>query len=142
MLDARAAGAAEGALREWARTVAPADVAHSSRSYRYPYALVAWHERPVGVDLERIEACDEAFAESICTPEEKKRLAGADDGLITSLWCAKEALSKALGHPLAYDPRRLEGPLVWPEGRSGPWRAEQISAPEGYLAWLCWRDPS
>ena len=54
-----------------------ADAAHTSRSYRYPYALVASHSEPVGVDIERIEPFDQAFLESILTPSERR--AGVSD---------------------------------------------------------------
>jgi phosphopantetheinyl transferase len=55
------------------------------------------------------------------------------------MWCGKEALSKALGDALAYDPRRLGSPLSWPDGRSGAWCAAELPAPAGHVAWLCWR---
>jgi hypothetical protein len=53
-------------------------------------------------------------------------------------WCSKEALAKALGDPLRYDPRRLGSPIRWPASRSGPWRAIPLRAPTGHAAWLCW----
>jgi hypothetical protein len=140
LLDAREAGLSEGELRGWAKTLAPAAAApHSSRSYRYPYALVAWHDQPVGVDIERIEPVDGEFARSICTYSETRRLPLLDDRLVASLWCGKEALSKALGDPLIYDPRRLEAPLLWLDGKAGPWQAAELSVLEGHVAWLCWR---
>jgi phosphopantetheinyl transferase len=140
LLDARDAGLSEAELREWARTLEPAaDAPYSSRSYRYPYALVAWHDQQVGVDLERIESVDSGFARSICTYSEQQALTGPDDRLVASLWCGKEALSKALGDPLLYDPRRLEAPLMWRDGRAGPWRATELSVADGHVAWLCWR---
>jgi phosphopantetheinyl transferase len=140
LLDARDAGLSEAELREWARTLRPAaDAPHSSRSYRYPYALLAWHDQPVGVDIERIESVDPGFARSICTYSEQQALTELDDRLVASLWCGKEALSKALGDPLLHDPRRLEAPLMWPDGRAGPWRAAELSVADGHVAWLCWR---
>jgi hypothetical protein len=138
LLDARAAGLDEPGLRAWARAEAARGGApRVSRSYSYPYALVAWHDEPVGVDIERIEACDAAFAESICTPRERAEIAA--DTYLTALWCSKEALAKALGDALRYDPRRLDSPMLWPGGRAGPWRAEPVAAPPGHTAWLCWR---
>jgi hypothetical protein len=145
LIDARAAGARdEAALRELARAVsAETGAPFTSRSYRFPFALVAAHTAAVGVDIERVEPCDRAFADSIRTPDE--RAAGwpreeDPDRFFTSLWSSKEALSKALGDALAYDPRRLEGPGVWPQGRSGSWRATPIDVGEdGHVAWLCWR---
>ena len=94
---------------------------------------------PVGVDIERIEPVDADFARSICTYSETQRLPVLDDRLVASLWCGKEALSKALGDPLIYDPRRLEAPLLWLDGRAGPWRAAELTVAEGHVAWLCWR---
>ncbi|MGB9185641.1 MAG: 4'-phosphopantetheinyl transferase superfamily protein [Solirubrobacteraceae bacterium] len=109
-----------------------------SRSYRFPFAVLAWHDQPVGVDIERIEACPPGFAASISTPTELAlRIAGDEETI--SLWCSKEALAKALGDALDYDPRRLESPVAWPEGHAGPWRAARQDAPGGHVVWLCWR---
>jgi hypothetical protein len=132
----------EDALRAWSRQFsAQAGAACSSRSYRLPLALLAWHDAPVGVDIERVTLCDDAFAASIQTPRERATppLNGDSDRYLTSLWSSKEALSKALGDPLAYDPRRLEGPQAWSQGRSGPWRATPLEVGAGYVAWICWR---
>jgi len=142
LLDARAAGLDEAGLKAWARRRAQScQTEFVTRSYRYPYALIAWHDGPVGIDIERVERCDAAFVESICTPAERSAWpAGGDpDATAISLWCSKEALAKALGDALAYDPRRLESPLGWPAGRSGAWRADCLPAPPGHVAWLCWR---
>lgn len=83
---------------------APAPPTH--RSYRYPYALVASHSEPVGVDVERIEPFDEAFLESILTPSERR--AGVSDAnpdrCVASLSSSKEALAKALGDATRHDP--------------------------------------
>jgi hypothetical protein len=65
----------------------------------------------------------------------------ADPGFVTSLWSSKEALAKALGDALAYDPRRLESPLNWEDGAAGRWRARELTPEPGYVAWLVWRDP-
>jgi hypothetical protein len=97
----------------------------------------------VGVDIERVGTCDSAFLESISTPAELQAQAREQpteiDLVATSLWSSKEALSKALGDPLAYDPRRLEGPGSWPGGRSGPWRATTLDVGPAHVAWVCWR---
>jgi hypothetical protein len=166
LIDARAIGLAdEAALRAHARQrSAETGAPFTSRSYSFPLALVAWHTAPVGCDIERIVPCDEAFADSIRTPTERATAAEEDDASgdtadddgterdsadhdsadrdrrITSLWCSKEALSKALGDALDYDPRRLEGPGAWPDGRSGPWRAAALDLAEGHVAWVSWRE--
>lgn len=141
-IDARAIGLPdEPALREHARARSAGTGASStSRSYCFPLALVAWHTSPVGVDIERVGPCDQAFADSIRTPAERAAGWPADDPdrVFTSLWSSKEALSKALGDALDYDPRWLEGPGAWPDGRSGPWRAATLDVGEDHVAWLCW----
>jgi hypothetical protein len=112
------------------------------RSYRFPWALVAWHDGPVGVDLERVGPIERAFAESIATPAERTELAGraATDAWAAGLWCSKEALAKALGDAVDYDPRRLESPMRWPGLASGPWRARPVAdLPAGHVGWLCWQ---
>lgn len=120
------------------------DAPHVSRSYRSPLAIVAWHDSPVGVDIERVESLGREFAHSICTPvelEDESLIASFDDdAVVASIWSGKEALAKALGDAVDYDPRRLHSPLLWPDGASGRWRAEQLTVPEGYVAWLVWRD--
>lgn len=39
---------------------------------------------------------------------------------------------------LSFDPRRLESPVSWPEGRCGRWRAEAVAEIDGYVGWVCW----
>jgi hypothetical protein len=146
---AASAGAGAGPDEDWlrarARTVSERDPsAHSSRSYSFPLALVACHNAAVGVDIELVAPCDQAFIESIQTPAERAEAAdrepdGDPDRAAVSLWSSKEALSKALGDALAYDPRRLEGPGGWRDGRSGPWRASTLDVGVGYVGWVCWR---
>lgn len=144
LLDARAADLDEAALRRWARSQRQPDADTSvTRSYAYPYALVAWHTGPVGVDIERVQACEPDFLASISTPSERDGLVRGeyeiDEAHAVSLWSGKEALSKALGDALHYDPRRLESPVSWPAGRCGVWRAAALPAPADHVAWLCWR---
>jgi hypothetical protein len=143
LLDARADGLDGAGLRARAHELTErAGAAYAARSYRFPWALVAWHDGPVGVDLERIGPVGRSFAESIITPAERDELDGATDldSWVTELWCSKEALAKALGDAVHYDPRRLESPTRWPGMRSGPWRASRIMAlPAGHVGWLCWR---
>lgn len=115
---------------------------HVSRSYCAPLALVAWHDAPLGVDLERVAPTDRIFAESICTPGELARFEAQldDDAFVTSLWVSKEALAKALGDAVAYDPRRLESPVGWWRGAAGAWRAREFIPAPGHVAWLVWAD--
>lgn len=98
LLDARLAPVDAEELRNWARSrAAHSGGAYVTRSYRHPFALIARHEGPVGVDIERIQPYDRTFAESICTPTERSvALPGTAPGL-AALWCSKEALAKALG---------------------------------------------
>ena len=110
-----------------------------SRSYCHPFALVGWHTGPIGVDVERVVACPEEFGLSISTPAERTAGRWTTDDEIVSLWSSKEALAKALGDALNYDPRRLESPAGWPDGISGPWRAATLRLPDGYCGWVCWR---
>jgi phosphopantetheinyl transferase len=142
LLDARSAGVDESGLRDWARTFTDeAGAPHVTRSYRHPYALVSWHHEAVGIDIERLEPCDAAFARSICTPEEIAEWTTSrhPDAHTTSMWSSKEALAKALGDPLSYDPRRVGAPIFWPRGRAGCWRAANLPVNADHVAWLCWR---
>lgn len=143
LLDARGSGLGERGLRERARAWPEgAQAPFRSRSYRHPFALVAWHDAEVGADIERIERCDPAFARSICTPSEEPLRWDAIpdvDEHFTSMWSSKEAIAKALGDALSYDPRRLPAPLLWPDGRAGTWRALSLRPCPGHVAWVCWR---
>jgi hypothetical protein len=142
LLDARVSGLDESGLAVTAQALSrTVGTRCASRSYRFPLALVAWHAAPVGIDIERITPWDDAFAESIRTPTERAAGCSTQDGdrHLSSLWSSKEALAKALGDARQYDPRRLESPMVWPNGRSDPWRATTLAAAPGYVAWLCWR---
>jgi phosphopantetheinyl transferase len=112
-----------------------------SRSYCHPYALVGWHDGPIGVDIERVVACPREFGPAICTPAEAASERWTTDRDLISLWSSKEALSKALGDALDYDPRRLDSPVGWSGGVCGPWRAASLPVPGGYSAWVCWRGP-
>jgi phosphopantetheinyl transferase len=139
LLDANSMWLDADGLRDWARTRAAArGGTHVGRSYRYPFALIAWHTEPIGVDIERVEAYDETFAESICTPSERAAGLPPSAEELASLWCGKEALAKALGDATRYDPRRLKSAMHWPEGKSGLWRAAALKAPAGHVAWVCW----
>jgi hypothetical protein len=142
MIDARYAGLDDHGLRTCARAVThAARAAHVTRTSRYPYALVSWHRGAIGIDLERVEPCDPAFAASICTPAEAVEWTTLPDphAYFSSMWSSKEALAKALGNALAYDPRRLQAPMLWPDGQAGAWRASQLPVAADHVAWICWR---
>lgn len=144
VLDARRRSLDEDGLRGWARAESAALAgANTSRSYSFPYAVFAWHDGPVGVDIERVARCDERFAESIATPAELARAREVPDDerdrYVTAMWSSKEAVAKALGDALAYDPRRLDAPMLWPDGSAGPWRCAALDVDDGYVGWVCWR---
>jgi hypothetical protein len=144
LLDAKPADLDNRQLRGWARKqAAPPRASHTSRSYRYPYALVAWHTEPVGVDIDEVQRFHREFLDAICTPDERS-LPVPDDAeeYVASLYCSKEALSKARGNPMRYDPSKLGSPMFWPDGRSGPWRATELALPSGHVGWVCWRSMS
>lgn len=140
LIDATVDGLDEAALRTRARELGKAVGAGTvSRSYCHPYALVGCHDGSIGVDIERVVACPEEFARAICTPAERASTRWTTDCDLISLWSSKEALSKALGDALDYDPRRLESPAGWPGGACALWRTVALPAPDGYRAWACWR---
>lgn len=146
LIDASSLGLDEAGLRRVARSHEGAVV---SRSYRYPHAAVATWDGDVGVDLEQVDpTLDLRFAHAIATPAERAQLEGASAADIASLWSAKEAVAKALGQPLARDPRRVEAPPLWRaiaaagvrQRIGGPWWAEALQVPVGYVGWVVWRD--
>lgn len=142
VLRVSAPASADLELRGLARShLAASNAPYRSRSYRAPLALVAWADGPVGADIERIGPLGRRFAESVCTPAERDRFDSKleDPQFVTSLWSGKEALAKALGDALAYDPQRLESPLGWERGTAGGWRARELRPEPGYVAWLVWR---
>jgi phosphopantetheinyl transferase len=108
LLYAEAARLDRAGLRAWAHHVT-AGAAHCSRSYCFPFGLVAIHDAEVGADIERVQPCDGAFVESICTPAERLDPPLTDVEAI-SMWSSKEALAKGLGDAVACDPRRLQSP--------------------------------
>jgi hypothetical protein len=141
LIDATLEGLDEAGLRTRARELGAAVGAGTvSRSYCHPYALVGWHAGPIGVDIERISDCPKNFSRAICTPAELDSGRWTTDRDLISLWSSKEALAKALGDALDYDPRRLESPAGWPDGVCGAWRTATLPAPDGYRAWVCWHD--
>jgi phosphopantetheinyl transferase len=141
LIDARAARLDEQRLRELVRwATGTQEGQRISRSYSFPFALLAWYDGPVGIDIERIDPGEPRFAGPIRTPGERLAAPTRDsDPATTSLSSSKEALAKALGDALTYDPRRLEGPAARPDGNAGPWRARSLAVEEGYVAWVCWQ---
>lgn len=129
-------------LRAYARSVTPSAL-HVSRSYCGSRALVVWHDCDVGIDIEGVSALDEGFAATICTPAELEAARYVRDRnlCLTSMWSGKEALAKALGEPVSYDPTRLESPRCWPDGVCGRWRATPLDVGPALVAWLCWSTP-
>lgn len=142
LLDARTSSFDPAGLRRWARELSAGCLEScSSRSYRFPLALVAWHDWEVGVDIERVGHCDQAFADLVCTPEEQAVLGqvAERDHFLTSLWSSKEALAKLLGDPVGYVPRELASPLLWGEDARRAIRASAVPVPAGHVGWVCWR---
>jgi len=63
----------------------------------------------VGVDIERIEARSDGFADIAFSPAERSLRGGADrDEWLTRVWAAKEAVAKLRGTGLQGNPRRFE----------------------------------
>ena len=98
------------------------------------------HTGHVGVDLERIQTCDTPFADLICTPTERRDPACVTDPdhYLTSLWCSKEALAKALGDARRYEPSRIDSPIIWSRDPARTWQATELAVAPGFVAWLCW----
>lgn len=144
LLNGEQAALDERGLKAWARQqAAPPRASHTSRSYRYPYALVAWHTEPVGIDIEHVGRFRPEFLDAICTHEERPLPLPEDvEAYLASLYSSKAALSKAEGNPLRYDPTRVGSPMFWPERRNGPWRAAELALPPGHSGWVCWRSMS
>ena len=84
---------------------------------RFVVAIVAAHAR-VGVDVESVdrELSDE-FANGVFTPEETALAAASTNphAALVRFWCAKEAVSKALGTGIRYSPKELTVESFRPE---------------------------
>ena len=82
-------------------------IAHTSQ---FIVALVAANAR-VGVDVESTERnLSEEFTQGVFTPEELEIAAQAVNAskTIIRFWCAKEAVSKALGTGIRYSPKEMQ----------------------------------
>ena len=123
---------------------------HWSRSYSGDHAVIAGWRGRVGVDVETLDRpleptwslLDEGFRSSMMTAQERE-LDLAVDGpsarhAAVSLWSSKEALAKALGTPLEWDPARLGGPALWPSHEVGRWRARFLDESLLGVAGLAW----
>ncbi len=114
---------------------------HTSRSYRFPFALFAVHCDSVGIDIEHVDPYDPVFAESVCTPTEwSNSQTRPETSLeVADVWSSKEALAKALGDAVKYDPRRLLSLALTPDGAAGAWHTARIDVPFGYTGWVVWK---
>jgi phosphopantetheinyl transferase len=143
LFDATNTELTEAELRSQVRALCSAGhQGYSSRSYRFPLSVAALHDTPVGIDMERISAWQRRTVESVLTPQERSRHPKLSDEEASAIWSSKEALAKSLGQPVNYDPRRLNAPISWPEGRSGQWQASSLAVPHGHVGWLCWQIPT
>ena len=97
------------ALGEWndyQTTKLDIAIAHTEQ---FVVAVVAANAR-VGVDVESVlRDLSEEFTAGVFTPDEQDLAAGAADSsqALIKFWCAKEAVSKALGTGIRYSPREM-----------------------------------
>lgn len=129
-------------LRSKTRAACGSQYAHWSRSYCGNISLAAGWSSRVGVDISRTTPtnvkhfCEhlEDFLDVTATPNEREMLASLAVEDVPSaaldLWGAKEALTKALGNALDYNPAQISSPLMWSGGCQGSWYARRISLPE------------
>jgi len=81
-------------------------IAHTAQ---FVIALAAANAR-VGVDVESVSRdLSEEFAAGVFTPQEQELAAGAVNAAhaVIRFWCAKEAVSKALGTGIRYSPKEM-----------------------------------
>ena len=81
-------------------------IAHTAQ---FVVALAADHAH-VGIDVESVvRDLSQEFADGVFTPEEQDLAASAAKSahVLVRFWCAKEAVSKALGTGIRYSPREL-----------------------------------
>lgn len=95
---------------------------HISIAHCEDRAIAIAHDRPVGVDIERISPRDPEFLASIATQAEqaliKERAAAPEQTAewITRLWCAKEATGKMTGAGVKGAPTQFEAKAVAEDG--------------------------
>ena len=76
---------------------------HFSVSHSGDFVACAVSDRPVGLDLEQVRACDISAAKRICSPKELEYILTAEDSLTRffRVWTAKEAYVKMTGEGIA-----------------------------------------
>ena len=95
-----------GAWSDFLTTRLDIAIAHTAK---FVVAIAAANAR-VGVDVESIDRdLSEEFAAGVFTPEELELAAQAANAAqaVIKFWCAKEALSKALGTGIRYSPKEM-----------------------------------
>ncbi len=92
-----------------------------SISHSGDHAVAVAHKARIGIDIERIEQRGLPFLESFSTSRERALLESIElpsrDALVTSLWCAKEAVAKCLGTGVKSAPQLLEAVQIYGDGR-------------------------
>ena len=95
-----------GAWNDYLTTKLDVAIAHTAQ---FVVAVVAANAH-VGVDVESVQRdLSEEFASGVFTPDEIDLAAGAADASrsLIKFWCAKEAVSKALGTGIRYSPKEM-----------------------------------
>ena len=111
-------------------------------------ALATESSLRLGADLEKIEARTETFIMDYFTPGEQQIVAGCPAetraSVVTLIWCAKEAMLKALGVGLHQDTRSVEVQRVadFMDGNITDWKKVQLGETQtGAHAWAGWWQP-
>jgi len=94
---------------EWQDTLASRLDIAIAHTAQFVIALAAANAR-VGVDVESVSRdLSEEFTAGVFTPQEQELAAGAANAAsaVIRFWCAKEAVSKALGTGIRYSPKEL-----------------------------------
>lgn len=95
-----------GAWNDYLSAKLDVSIAHTSR---FLVAIAAANAR-VGVDVESVKRdLSDEFAAGVFNPEELELAAQAADAslVVIKFWCAKEAVSKALGTGIRYSPKEM-----------------------------------
>ncbi len=72
-------------------------------SHSGEYAVIAYGDRPVGIDIQEKRRVSESFATRILNETEKQLYDLTDADMICRVWTMKEAYSKLIGLGLSYD---------------------------------------